>query len=261
MFDWRYVSYHLVADITFLTVILLLVSWIQRLCFHPVLLSSCRPLEGVADWLMSGMNFSHMDCLQRSREKMVCFEDLKYSPLVSLILWFCIIYGSSFILHLPSMWKKRVQLAHPFVPLDPSWYENLHKPIWTPPSIAFAVVWLSLKSLQSYALALTWEVTGRTPFSNAVILMCIYLVLADLFNQVFFVQHDITGALVIMVLMLVVLVFDIVVSFQVTFLAAVLLCPLLGWMLVAFCLQFHIMWLNGDSTSTRPVENTRMKQE
>ncbi|EME32168.1 TspO and MBR like protein [Galdieria sulphuraria] len=148
------------------------------------------------------------------RSSLVCVDTWKPSITVSLLLWSGTIYGSSFILHLPSLWRKRVQLSHPFVPLDPCWYENLRKPKWTPPSAFFAITWIFLKALQSYAFALLWEASGRTPFSSVILYKVCYLVLSDLFNQVFFVQHDIFGAFVILLCMIGVLIVILMESFR-----------------------------------------------
>ncbi|KAK4522531.1 hypothetical protein GAYE_PCTG10G0421 [Galdieria yellowstonensis] len=257
MFDWHFVGYHFVADVCLLSIVLQVVSWFQKFAFEQAKWSSyCPKLEVWVDSILSRVHPRIIKALDIQKSALVCVESCK-SPsfLVSLLLWGGTIYGSSFLLHLPSLWKKRVQLSHPFIPLDPLWYQNLKKPKWTPPSAVFAVTWISLKALQSCAFALLWEFTGRTPFSAIILYKVCYLVLSDLFNQVFFVQHDIFGAFIILIGMIGLLVVIVVTSLRRVYLAGLLLCPLLLWMAVALTLQTHILLLNTTFRSSKESNN------
>ncbi|GJQ09342.1 hypothetical protein GpartN1_g1133.t1 [Galdieria partita] len=251
MFDWHFVGFHFVADVCLLLLILRLLSWIQQFAFNETYLSSsCPKLELWMETISSMVNPSTLNTLGCQGSSLVCVDTWKPSIIVSMLLWGGTIYGGSFILHLPSLWRKRVQLSHPFVPLDPTWYENLRKPKWTPPSAVFAITWISLKALQTYALALLWEASGRTPLSSVIIYKVCYLVLSDLFNQVFFVQHDIVGGFVILFCMIGTLIVILMESFRRVCLAGLLLCPLLLWMMVALILQSHILVLNRTSANS-----------
>lgn len=116
----------------------------------------------------------------------------------SFSIWLAFTFGSSFCLHLPSLWKKRVQLTKAFTALGHNWYSTLRKPLWFPADFFFPLLWTPVKLLRAVAHSILWEQVGRKFYALPVVLVTISFVLADMWNQVVFVQHDLSGGIVVL---------------------------------------------------------------
>eukprot|EP00188_Purpureofilum_apyrenoidigerum_P002570 Plantae.Rhodophyta-Purpureofilum_apyrenoidigerum.ctg26362.p1 GENE.Plantae.Rhodophyta-Purpureofilum_apyrenoidigerum.ctg26362~~Plantae.Rhodophyta-Purpureofilum_apyrenoidigerum.ctg26362.p1 ORF type:complete len:249 (-),score=29.62 Plantae.Rhodophyta-Purpureofilum_apyrenoidigerum.ctg26362:339-1085(-) len=120
----------------------------------------------------------------------------------SFILWLLLTFGASFLLHLPSLWVKRVQLMRAFTALGQEWYDELKKPTWFPAGYFFPLLWAPVKLIRAMAHSLLWERVGRNFLALPIVLVVVSFVLADMWNQVVFVQHDLTGGLLVQVFQL-----------------------------------------------------------
>lgn len=101
-----------------------------------------------------------------------------------------------------------------------------------------------MKILQSYALALVFECCHQRSFSIPIFLVLSYVVVADLFHQVFFVQHDLVGGLVIILVLICFAVVIFLVFIRIALVAAYLLVPLFLWLIVACSVTVSIVWMN-----------------
>mmetsp|Transcript_6563 Transcript_6563/g.19906 ORF Transcript_6563/g.19906 Transcript_6563/m.19906 type:complete len:249 (+) Transcript_6563:224-970(+) len=126
----------------------------------------------------------------------------QYWRFSSFLLWLFLTFGASFLLHLPSLWRKRVQLMRAFTALSEKWYNQLDKPIWFPAGYFFPLLWTPVKLIRAVAHSLLWEKVGRSFFALPIVLVVVSFVTADMWNQVVFVQHDLAGGLLVQVIQL-----------------------------------------------------------
>lgn len=128
--------------------------------------------------------------------------------------------------------------------LPGEWYAGLAKPSWTPPSVVFAPVWLSLYALMGVAAWLVWRRAGFAGAGPALGLFIGQLVLNALWSYLFFGLHRPgTAFLDIVVLWLLILVVAILFG-RVSRVAGAMLLPYLAWVGFAACLNFAIWRLN-----------------
>lgn len=174
-------------------------------------------------------------------------KEREYWSLLSFLVWTFLNLGGSFILHLPSLWARRVQIRRPLQPLDPDWYTKLKKPLWTPSNLFFPLAWIPAKLLKSVVNSLMWTCTGQRIYAVPVFLSITCIVVADLWNQVFFVQHDKVGSVVV-IWMLVAMELSYF-YFATVYIPGVskLLYPLLCALIFASTLNTTICWTNRDS--------------
>jgi tryptophan-rich sensory protein len=125
------------------------------------------------------------------------------------------------------------------------WYPTLQKPLYTPPSWAFGVVWPVLYVLMGLSAGILWnKPTGRKAVNAAIWLFLLQLVLNGLWTPLFFGLHEIQLALIeILLLWLILLITTIVFYIQST-LAGVLLTPYLLWISFAVYLNAGFWNLN-----------------
>lgn len=94
------------------------------------------------------------------RDTLCATSSRRVSVALSFVVWTALCFGAVFVLHVPSAWKERVQMARPTKPLRHGWYANLRKPRYTPPTAVFPLVWISLKTLQCVVMTRQWEGIG-----------------------------------------------------------------------------------------------------
>jgi benzodiazapine receptor len=126
------------------------------------------------------------------------------------------------------------------------WYSGLNLPWWTPPELFVAFIWFALFVLTAFSITVFWERSKRSEPAFAWILN-LYMenaMLVLLWNYVFFGLHDLTVAFGVAVLIGVIVLILIIKLWKEVRLAALLLIPYLGWMLVALALTYKIMILN-----------------
>ncbi|KAA8499879.1 hypothetical protein FVE85_7464 [Porphyridium purpureum] len=184
--NWEYVLFHLVVQFLLLWAVFVGVFVLQTFVLDPVVALVYRT------WPAVNWDAASIAPLLRTLQHTQLFS------MWSFVLWMTVAFGSSFILHLPSMWMKRVQIYRPVRPLDPEWYSKLKKPIWHPPNFCFPLLWVPVRVLRSIGSSLLWEALRRNPLSPPLMLPIFAMVWSDIWNQVFFVQHDMVGGIGVM---------------------------------------------------------------
>lgn len=122
-----------------------------------------------------------------------------------------------------------------------AWYQSLQRAPWSPPNMAFPVVWTVLYALIAIA---GWHIFAQPAISPKV-LWVVQLGLNASWSWVFFGQHWTVGALII-ICTLAGLIAWLIFSCRVTGqrLAAWLLMPYLLWVLLASSLNAYIVFYN-----------------
>ena len=144
---------------------------------------------------------------------------------------------------------------------DTPWFQALDKPGIYPPPATFGIVWTILYVMVGFALALicaAWGARGRT---LALIVFAVHFAFNLAWTPVFFGMQEITGALIVLGLVIVTLIATIVLFWKIRTLAGVLLLPYLGWVLFAFVLNWQFLQLNPDldgGLPDAPVERVRI---
>lgn len=121
------------------------------------------------------------------------------------------------------------------------WYEMLRKPSWTPPNLAFPIVWSVLYVMIAAAGYLVWREAG---FSFAILLWGLQLVLNAAWSWLFFGRRRMDLAFGdVLALWLSVALF-IVAAWPISTTASFLFVPYLVWVTIAATLNRTVMRLN-----------------
>lgn len=127
----------------------------------------------------------------------------------------------------------------------PAWYAGLVKPAWTPPNLAFPVVWTTLYGLMALCL---WRLWDRAPVGEArrraLILFLVQLALNGIWTPIFFGLHAVGVALAVLVALIVAVALTMRAAFAADEVAGWLLIPYLPWLLYAASLNGAILYLN-----------------
>ncbi len=124
-----------------------------------------------------------------------------------------------------------------------TWFQNLAKPWFYPPSIAFSLVWTALFTLLGIALWLVWRADGSgRRFAFA--LFGVQMVFNVAWTPTFFTLQQPLLALGVIAVLLVLVVATIAAFRRVDRRAAALLVPYLLWVAFATVLTFEIWRLN-----------------
>lgn len=134
--------------------------------------------------------------------------------------------------------------ANVTAPEIPTWYASLAKPSWTPPRIAFPIVWPILYFLMAIAAWRLWQAPPSSLRTIALILFVAQLALNASWSYVFFGAHNISGGLAVIVLLAITLAATITTSAPVDKLASMLLLPYIAWIAFATALNARIWMLN-----------------
>jgi translocator protein len=126
----------------------------------------------------------------------------------------------------------------------PTWYATLKKPSFNPPNWIFGPVWLTLYTMMGVSLFLVWQKRAVVNVWPAVIFFLIHLGINALWSVVFFGQKNISGALIIIVVLWLMIVGAIFLFWRIDRTAAYLLIPYLLWVSFASALNYGIGRLN-----------------
>jgi tryptophan-rich sensory protein len=127
-------------------------------------------------------------------------------------------------------------------PNIPTWYATLNKPSWNPPNWLFGPVWTVLYALMAVAVWLVWR---RTGWGVAVTIFAIQLALNLAWSFIFFGSHQPGLAFLEIVLLWLAIAATVLMFFQVSTVAAILMIPYLLWVSFAAALNYTIWRLNG----------------
>lgn len=124
------------------------------------------------------------------------------------------------------------------------WFAALVKPAAYPPPVAFPVAWTTLYVLMGLALAMVLAARGAWWRGRAAAAFGVQFLLNLAWSPVFFGAHQITGALVVVLLLDLAAVVTAGLFWKVRPLAGLLLVPYLLWLLFATYLNFAILQAN-----------------
>lgn len=126
-----------------------------------------------------------------------------------------------------------------------SWYEQLTKPWFNPPSWLFGPVWTALYILMGVALYLIWmEGLEKPQVKAAILLFALQLLLNFLWSYMFFGLQSPLLALAEIAILWLVLLATIIAFFRIRRGAAYLLIPYILWVTFAAYLNYAIYILN-----------------
>lgn len=125
-----------------------------------------------------------------------------------------------------------------------TWYPEIAKPAWTPPSWVFGPVWTALYAMMAAALWLVWRSGKWSETWRALALFGAQLVLNALWSIIFFGARNPGLAFGEILLLWCVLVATIAAFWRHSRVASALLVPYLAWSTFAACLNFTIWRMN-----------------
>lgn len=128
-----------------------------------------------------------------------------------------------------------------FAPGD--WYRSLNKPSWTPPDLAFPMVWTVLFTANAVAGWLVWTSAGASA-APAIAVYVVSLVLNFAWSALFFGAKRIDLALADVALLALSIIAVGVLFVEHSPLAAALQLPYLAWVLTAAALNYRIFVTN-----------------
>lgn len=127
---------------------------------------------------------------------------------------------------------------------DSAWFSALELPSIYPPGWLFGVVWPILYALMGFALAVIAAAKGARGRGVAVLAFVIQLVINLAWSPMFFGSHQITGALILILLLDLAVLVTIVLFWRIRRLAGLLMLPYLAWILFATLLTYQIRQAN-----------------
>lgn len=125
----------------------------------------------------------------------------------------------------------------------PTWYANLNKPFFTPPSWLFAPAWIILFILMGVSLYLVL-IKQKKIFTPPVKIFFIHLVVNTLWSIVFFGMREPGLAFIVIVALWFLIYYIIKIFYKIDKTASYLLIPYLAWVSFASILNFSIWILN-----------------
>ncbi len=121
------------------------------------------------------------------------------------------------------------------------WYASLNQPSWTPPNWVFMPVWTLLYILMGTSVALVWKQKGSL---KPVLFFFAHLVVNTAWSLVFFGQHQVGLALIIISLLWIMIASMMLWFWKYSRASTYLLAPYLVWVTYATTLNIGIMVLN-----------------
>jgi translocator protein len=127
------------------------------------------------------------------------------------------------------------------------WFAELVKPAAQPPGWLFGVAWTILYLCIGLAFAMILHARGARSRGLAIGLFLVQLVLNLAWSPIFFGRHQVTTALFLIVLILVVAIATTLIFSRIRKAAAWLMVPYLAWLSFATILNYQIDQLNPDA--------------
>lgn len=125
-----------------------------------------------------------------------------------------------------------------------TWYLEIRKPVWTPPSWVFPVVWTSLFVLMGVSAWRVWAVSGLAAGRVALTLFAVQLLLNFMWSVLFFGMRS-PGLAMLEILVLILAIGATTVAFsRHDLVAAGMMAPYLLWTSFAAVLNFSIWRMN-----------------
>jgi len=127
-----------------------------------------------------------------------------------------------------------------------TWFALLVRPAIYPPESVFPLAWTLLYALMGFAMALVASARGARRRRAAMLACFVQLALNLAWSPVFFGAHQITGALILIVVLDAAVIFTILQFWKVRPAAALLLLPYLAWLAFATYLNWEFRQANPD---------------
>lgn len=124
------------------------------------------------------------------------------------------------------------------------WYLTLEKPFFNPPNWIFGPVWTLLYIMMGVSFFLVWEKGEKFFHSRTFWIYAVQLVLNFFWSIAFFGMQNPVLALLIIIALWVMIVWNIREFYKISKIAAYLLVPYLLWVSFAMMLNASIVWLN-----------------
>lgn len=125
-----------------------------------------------------------------------------------------------------------------------SFYAELVRPSWAPPSAVFGPVWTILYALMGIAAWLVWRAKGFRAARASLVLFLVQLAVNALWSWLFFGWHLGAPAFADILLLWLLIVTTLALFWRVRLLAGVLLIPYLLWVSFASVLCYSVWQLN-----------------
>ena len=122
------------------------------------------------------------------------------------------------------------------------WYSSLNKSFLTPPDWIFAPVWTILYFFMTIAIWLAWHKNYKN--LNIILIYFIHLLFNTTWSIVFFVFHNISLALVNLIVLILFIVILTVKFKQISIMSYYLMIPYLLWSSYALILNATLLYLN-----------------
>lgn len=140
------------------------------------------------------------------------------------------------------------------------WFDGLKKPNWFPPGWLFPVAWTTLYAMLGLAIAHILAARGASGRTLAISLFVAQLMLNYAWPPTFFLAHEISLALLVIIALLALAVVTTFAFSRVRKVAAWLLVPYLAWLSFATLLNYEMDRLNPDAETFVPA-STRTRIE
>ena len=122
--------------------------------------------------------------------------------------------------------------------------EDVKRPSWTPPGIAFPFIWLTITMLRAASSLLVWRATGRALFSAPLLVLVFHLCVGDTWNCITNVERR-KGTSALGVLAVLASVYAVVAKYySVVPAAGLVLAPSALWISIASVLTWTIWDMN-----------------
>lgn len=164
---------------------------------------------------------------------------------MAFIRWALVLVPLVLLLGLASGWVANSGYGNP-------WFDALRKPAFMPPGWAFGAAWTSLYIMMGFALALIVAARRARGREVAIALFAVQLILNLAWSPLFFAAHQVTAALALIAILIVVVAITAWRFWAIRRVAGLLLVPYLIWLLFAATLNFAILDLNPNAESLAP---------
>jgi len=131
-----------------------------------------------------------------------------------------------------------------------TWYDTLRKPPYTPPKNVFGPVWTILYIFIFSSLAVYFLTPAKQNLIPVTILLLVHFTASFSWTKLFFKQKKVLLALLDLLVIDCTLIAVILLFFQTSTLAALLLIPYLGWGIFAAYINWGIYRLNPEQSET-----------
>jgi translocator protein len=139
------------------------------------------------------------------------------------------------------------------------WFDALIKPFWFPPGWAFGLVWSILYIMLGISIAMILHARGAKGRGAAISLFFGQLLLNFIWSPTFFIAHQVTIALFVIVLLTGLAIATYFLFRPIRRTAALLMLPYIAWLCFATLINFEINRLNPDAeTFVAPARSTEI---